>query len=170
MFTNVRLLVKHSIRAGVFFWSLFNAATMAADASHDINPALAGWLSPAEISTMGLDSLSASQQQQLADWIEAQVAVAASVGSRITGNDSASGEQSADAPNVIKANIMGDVFSWDGNARFKLDNGQVWAQRGSQKGRARLSSPAVVIEKNFFGFYVMTLVPSGHKIRVKQVK
>ena len=169
MFTNVRFMVKRPIKAAISRWVLCIATMAAATELSAARAELDDWMSPEQLRAMGLDKLSASQQQQLADWIEAQVAGASARGVE-TGSSVASGEPSPKAPRVIEAHIVGDVSSWDGNARFKLDNGQVWAQRGSERGSAMLSSPAVVIEKNFFGFYVMTLVPSGHKIRVTRVR
>ena len=169
MVTNVRFMVKRPIKAAVSRWVLCIATVIAATEFSTASAELGDWMSPEQLRAMGLDKLSASQQQQLADWIEAQIA-AASAGNVEAENGLVSGDSSPKAPSVIEAHIVGDVSSWDGNARFKLDNGQIWAQRGSERGSAMLSSPAVVIKKNFFGFYVMTLVPSGHKIRVTRVK
>ena len=170
MVTNVRFMVKRPIEAAIYRWVLCIVTIAGAtDLSATTGAELDDWMSPQQVRAMGLDKLSASQQQQLADWIEAQVAGASARGVE-AGSSVASGEPSPKAPRVIEAHIVGDVSSWDGNARFTLDNGQVWAQRGSERGSAMLSSPAVVIEKNFFGFYVMTLVPSGHKIRVTRVR
>ncbi len=168
MVTNVRFMVKRPIKVAISRWVLCIATIAAATELSATSAELGDWMSPQQMRAMGLDKLSSSQQQQLADWVEAQVAAAA--GGVEAGNSSASPDPSQKAPSVIEAYVVGDVSSWDGNARFKLDNGQVWAQRGSERGSAMLSSPAVVIEKNFFGFYVMTLVPSGHKIRVSRIQ
>jgi len=169
MFTNVRFMVKRPIKAAISRWVLCIATMAAATELSAARAELDDWMSPEQLRAMGLDKLSASQQQQLTDWIEAQVN-AASAGNVEAENGLTSGGSPQKTPSVIEAHILGDVSSWDGNARFKLDNGQVWAQRGSERGSAKLSSPAVVIKKNFFGFYVMTLVPSGHKIRVSRVR
>lgn len=169
MFTNVRLMVKRAIKAAISRRVLGVAAMLVATELCAASAELDDWMSPEQKRAMGLDNLSARQQQQLADWIEAQVAAAVG-GSAQTATGVVSGESTSKTPSVIEAHIVGNVSSWDGNARFKLDNGQIWAQRGSERGSATLSSPAVVIEKNFFGFYVMTLVPSGHKIRVTRVQ
>ena len=169
MVTNVRFMVKRPITAAISLWVFCIATTVAATELSAASAKLGDWMSPEQLRAMGLDTLSASQRQQLADWIQSQVA-ASSAGGGEAENGLASVESSPKAPSVIEAHIVGDVSTWDGNARFKLDNGQIWAQRGSERGSAMLSSPAVVIEKNFFGFYVMTLVPSGHKIRVTRVQ
>ena len=170
MVTNVRFMVKRPIEAAIYRWVLCIVTIAGAtDLSATTGAELDDWMSPQQVRAMGLDKLSASQQQQLTDWIEAQVN-AASAGNVEAENGLTSGGSPQKTPSVIEAHILGDVSSWDGNARFKLDNGQVWAQRGSERGSAKLSSPAVVIKKNFFGFYVMTLVPSGHKIRVSRVR
>lgn len=168
MVTNVRFTVKCPIKVAISRWVLCMATIAAATELSATSAELGDWMSPEQMRAMGLDKLSSSQQQQLADWVQAQIATA--TGGVEAGNSSASRDPSPKTPSVIEAYIVGDVSSWDGNARFKLDNGQVWTQRGSERGSAMLSSPAVVIEKNFFGFYVMTLVPSGHKIRVTRVR
>ena len=63
---------------------------------------------------------------------------------------------------------MGDISGWSGNAVFKLDNGQVWVQRGSERSNKQLSNPSVSVKQNFLGFYVMTFIDTGQKVRVKR--
>jgi hypothetical protein len=119
--------------------------------------------------SMGLDSLSQAQQSALAEWIKIKIEDIESATVQAGGPTNAQG-QTPKTDDVIKARIVGQVTKWSGDARFKLNNNQVWAQRGSERGSAKLSSPEVIIEKNFLGFHVMTLVPSGQKIRVKRVE
>ena len=54
---------------------------------------------------------------------------------------------------------------------FRLENGQVWRQR--LDGRYQYSgapNPAVRIDKNWLGFYRMTLVKEGRSIGVTRVR
>lgn len=169
MVTNGNFLVKHratSLAARLFSLHLL---TMASVAPCVADSALQDWMTPSEMNVMGLHSLSQAQQSALAEWIKIKIEDIESATMQ-AGGPSDPQRQSPKTDDVIKAQIVGQVTTWSGDARFKLDNNQVWAQRGSERGSAQLSSPEVIIEKNFLGFYVMTLVPSGQKIRVKRVE
>ena len=100
MVTNVRFMVKRPIEAAIYRWVLCIVTIAGAtDLSATTGAELDDWMSPQQVRAMGLDKLSASQQQQLADWIEAQVAGASARGVE-TGSSVASGEPSPKAPRV----------------------------------------------------------------------
>ena len=169
MVTNGNCLVKHRVTATTarLFW--LHLLMIASVAPCVADSELQDWMTPPEMDSMGLHSLSQGQQAALAEWIKAKIESIESAAIQAGGPSNTQG-RSAKTDDVIKAQIVGQVTTWSGDARFKLNNNQVWAQRGSERGSAKLSSPEVSIEKNFLGFYVMTLVPSGQKIRVKRVE
>ena len=169
MVTNGNCLVKHRVTswAARFFWLHLLLITSVAPCVADSE--LQDWITPLEMNSMGLHSLSQAQQSALAEWIKIKIESIESATVQAGGPPNTEG-RSAKTDDVIKTQIVGRVTTWNGDARFNLDNNQVWVQRGSERGSAKLSSPKVIIEKNFFGFYVMTLVPSGQKIRVKRVE
>ena len=169
MVTNGNRLVKHRVAtaAARLFWLHLLVVLPVAPCAAD--PELQDWMTPSEMDSMGLHGLSQTQQAALAEWIKVRIEDTESAAMQAGGPPN-SQRQTAETDNVIRAQIMGQVTTWSGDARFKLDNNQVWAQRGSERGGAKLSSPAVIIEKNFLGFYVMTLVPTGQKIRVKRIE
>ena len=169
MVTNGNCLVKHRVTslAARLFW--LHSLIIVSVAPCVADSALQDWMTPSEMDSMGLHSLSQAQQSALAEWIKIKIEDIESATVQAGGPTNAQG-QTPKTDDVIKARIVGQVTKWSGDARFKLNNSQVWAQRGSERGSAKLSSPEVIIEKNFLGFYVMTLIPSGQKIRVKRVE
>jgi hypothetical protein len=69
----------------------------------------------------------------------------------------------------VESRITGDFTGWTGETYFELENGQLWQQRLS--GRYRYEGPAnprVRIERNWLGFYRMTLVDTGRSIGVSR--
>ena len=85
-------------------------------------------------------------------------------------NDSSFVKEASETPDRIESYIVGELSGWDGNGVFKLANGQIWRQRGTEWSKSRLSNPPVIIEKNVFGFYVMKLTETGQRVRVKRVR
>ena len=169
MVTNGNCLVKHRVTSATvrLFW--LHLLTMVSVAPCVAGSELQDWMTPSEMNFLGLDNLSQAQQTALAEWIKIKVEGIESA-TMVAGGPPGSQRQAAKTDDLIRAHIVGQVTTWSGDARFKLNNNQVWAQRGAERGSAMLSSPTVIIEKNFLGFYVMTLIPSGQKIRVKRVE
>lgn len=121
------------------------------------------WLTNEQIETFGLGGLSRPQEQALSNWIGEQLAVKA----QLDAADAGQVRRDSTAKG-FEAKVMGDISGWSGNAVFKLDNGQVWVQRGSERSNKQLSNPSVSIKQNFLGFYVMTFTDTGQKVRVKR--
>jgi len=128
------------------------------------------WFSESEMKNLGLNTLSLEQQRALSDWISARVGTVELQTKEALKNDSEFIKSASATPNRIESNIVGEVTGWDGSAIFELTNGQIWRQRGTERSRRRLSNPAVVIEKNFLGFYIMSLPATGQKVRVKRIR
>lgn len=100
----------------------------------------------------GLDKLSAAQLAYLNDWLSRRQT------------------QQPAQPALISARILGAFEGWDGETRFRLDNGQVWQQRvgGRYRVPAR-TNPEVEIERSRFGYY-LKLVETGRTVGVHRVR
>ena len=145
--------------ACVFVVSLLPSEAQLADGSS----ALKTWLSEEQIQAFGLNALTADQKQALADWIGEKMADATQ-----EMVDEASQPRREETASEFEATVIGEVNGWSGRGVFKLDNGQVWVQRGSERSNKRISNPKVSIKRNFLGFYVMTFHSTGQKVRVKR--
>ncbi|MBN2069399.1 MAG: hypothetical protein JW739_07165 [Opitutales bacterium] len=77
-----------------------------------------------------------------------------------------------DTPDEIEcALIMEGKFSgWDGEAVFKLENGQIWKQVDKSSYYYPTSSPVVVIRKGAFGSYFLSIKGKGSKCKVVRIK
>ena len=138
--------------------SLPSEAQLAEDSS-----GLKTWFSEEQIQAFGLSALTPDQKQALSDWIDEKLADAAH-----KMEDEASQPRSEETASEFEATVIGEVNGWSGRGVFKLDNGQVWVQRGNERSNKRMSNPKVSIKQNFLGFYVMTFHSTGQKVRVKR--
>ena len=169
MFTKVNSAVKFMVSAMptlvyAISCTVFMVCSSVANSQPDSDYyGLEHWLTEEQIETFGLSGLSRPQEQALSNWIGAQLAVKAQM-------DVATGGQMRrdSTAKEFEAKVMGDISGWSGNAVFKLDNGQVWVQRGSERSNKQLSNPSVSVKQNFLGFYVMTFTDTGQKVRVKR--
>ena len=142
----------------IAFSSLPSVAQLADDSS-----GLKTWLTEEQIQTFGLNALSGDQQQALSDWIGDKLA-----GATHRQQGAASQPRREETASEFEATVIGEVNGWNGRGVFKLDNGQVWVQRGNERTNNRMSNPRVSIKQNFLGFYVMTFHSTGQKVRVKR--
>ena len=129
----------------------------------DDSSALKTWLSEEQIQAFGLNALTTDQKQALADWIGEKLADATQ-----EMVDEASQPRLEETESEFEATVIGEINGWSGRGVFKLDNGQVWVQRGNERSNKRMSNPKVFIKRNFLGFYVMTFQSTGQKVRVKR--
>lgn len=111
----------------------------------------------------GLDRLTARELGTLNDWLEGRLSDA-----REAARSSA--PASVEPPDEIRSSIDGEFTGWDGTTVFRLKNGQVWSQRTRGRWRHRATDPEVLIERNMFGFFRMTLLDEGRSIGVKLVR
>lgn len=169
MFTKVNSAVKFMVSAMptlvcAISCTVFMVCSSVANSQPDSDYyGLEHWLTEEQIETFGLSGLSRPQEQALSNWIGAQLAVKAQM------DAAAGGQMRRDSTaKEFEAKVMGDISGWSGNAVFKLDNGQVWVQRGSERSNKQLSNPSVSVKQNFLGFYVMTFTDTGQKVRVKR--
>ena len=169
MFTKVNSAVKFMVSAMptlvyAISCTVFMVCSSVANSQPDSDYyGLEHWLTEEQIETFGLSGLSRPQEQALSNWIGAQLAVKPQM------DAGAGGQMRRDSTaKEFEAKVMGDISGWSGNAVFKLDNGQVWVQRGSERSNKQLSNPSVSVKQNFLGFYVMTFTDTGQKVRVKR--
>lgn len=126
---------------------------------------LSSAMTPEEFARSGVTKLSDSERAVLEAWITRYAAGRAEDPSVLPEKDAAQKIERIDA------RILGDFSGWSGQTVFMLDNGQVWHQR--LPGKYRYSgppNPAVVISKNFLGFYVLTIGDTNRGIGVERVK
>lgn len=129
----------------------------------DDSSGLETWLTKEQIQAFGLNALSVDQKQALSDWIGDKLA-----GATQQQEGAASQPRREETASEFEATVIGEVNGWNGRGIFKLDNGQVWVQRGNERSNNRMSNPRVSIKQNFLGFYVMTFHSTGQKVRVKR--
>ena len=139
--------------------SLLPSEAQLADDSSGLNT----WFSEEQIQAFGLSALTPDQKQALSDWIDEKLADATH-----KMEDEASQPRREETASEFEATVIGEVDGWSGRGVFKLDNGQVWVQRGNERSNKRMSNPKVSIKQNFLGFYVMTFHSTGQKVRVKR--
>ena len=152
-------LYKKAVFAAVFAAGL--AASVAT--ADDKFPGVKALMNDAEFTETGLEKLSPEELKALDAWLV-----------RYTAGDAevlqASNEEVKNARRdyVVRARIKGEFDGWQGDTLFELDNGQVWRQRlGGRYVYRGESNPEVTIERNWAGFYRMTLVTTGRSVGVK---
>ena len=145
-------------------------------------PGVEKTMSAEEFAAAGLAKLSAEERAALNAWIarytgeetasevaeQVAVQVAAKVAEvRRLGVAAEPREVTAER---IVASIVPPFSGWSGRTQFTLDNGQVWRQRIDGRYRHSGDDTRVVIQRNFFGFHVMTLSGSGRAVGVERVR
>ncbi len=77
----------------------------------------------------------------------------------------------SDTPgNELHAQVVEPFRGWSGKTVFRLDNGQVWRQRIAGRYTYTGDDNRVVIRKNSWGFYEMTLVAEDRTVGVARVR
>ena len=151
-----------SLAVNTAFVIAFSSLPAEAQLTSDSN-GLKKWLTDEQIEAFGLGGLTADQEQDLSDWFDDKLADATQ---GQEGDPSQAHREETAAE--FEATVMGEIDGWSGKGIFKLDNGQVWVQRGNERSNKRMSNPRVSIKQNFLGFYVMTFHSTGQKVRVKR--
>ncbi len=70
----------------------------------------------------------------------------------------------------LDSKVIGLFRGWTGKTKFRLENGQVWQQRYSNKWTTKIDNPDVRITRNALGFYDMEILAKGRKIGVRRIK
>lgn len=138
-------------------------ALASASSAQDGFPGIKRLMSAEEFKATGLQGLSDTELKALDDWLL-----------RYTAGDAQLLQQSSKAVRQAKkefeveSRIVGNFTGWSGETRFQLENGQVWRQRINRTYRyAGPPNPLVRIDKNWAGYYRLTLVESGKSVGVK---
>lgn len=144
------------------------SATQAAEA-----PDISKLMTAEDYSAFGLDKLSEKERAQLSEWVAHYREGA------ITGPPAQkTPEQRAEAEVVedkelkigIVANVIPKFEGWSGKTIFRLDNGQIWKQRMSDKMRYSGDDYRVVITRNFIGKFSMEHVETGRSVGVQRLQ
>jgi hypothetical protein len=76
-------------------------------------------------------------------------------------------------PPRLVARVLPPFTGWEGRTVFRLDNGQVWRQRlpGRYVHQGGSEGPTeVVITRNMFGFFVLTVSSTGRGTGVERIQ
>jgi len=143
---------------------LLSTLTAAASAADQPFPGIKALMSEQEYRAAGIDKLSEEQRASLNAWL-IQYTVGEAPVLRQTNTEVKEAEQSL----TIEASIKQPFSGWSGKTVFKLDNGQRWRQRLDGRYAYHGEDTRVVIKKNFFGFYKMTVVSTGAAVGVSRI-
>lgn len=128
-------------------------------------------LSSDDFQRAGLNKLSPDELAVL-NQLLGRAEVPAEVVEENFGREQIKAERRAAAPDegaAISSFIKGEFSGWSGKTIFVLDNGQVWQQRVGGRYRYRADSPAVTINRERFGYYLLVNA-TGRKVGVKRVR
>lgn len=128
-------------------------------------PGVRQLMSEQQFREAGLHKLSDAEREALDRWL-----LDYTVGDAQELRRSNEAVQEAEEAVRIEASIKPPFRGWDGNTVFSLDNGQVWRQRLRGRYFHRGDDTSVVISKNLFGFWEMTMTSSGRTVGVTRVK
>lgn len=142
-------------------------------------------LSAEEAQKAGLGKLSAEELAYLNAWLTGDGATESAIGLRTESTPATSPASAAVAPGTadpfekpklpprLVARILPPFTGWEGGTEFRLDNGQVWRQRlpGRYVHQGGLESPTeVLITRNMFGFFVLTVPATGRGTGVERLR
>ncbi len=149
----------------IFTAFTFFIASLTALAADKPFPGVEALMSPDEYRAAGLDKLSPDERKALNQWLISYTVEEAPV-MRRSNEEVKEAEKSIQISAAIKQPFTG----WSGKTVFYLDNGQIWRQRLEGRHAYNGENTEVIIQKNFFGFYKMTLTATGSSIGVSRVK
>jgi len=128
-------------------------------------PGVRRLMSEAEFEATGLEKLSPDELEALDAWLLRYTA-----GDATLLLDTNEEVREAKEDHEVVSRIAGDFSGWSGTTVFRLANGQVWKQR--LQGRYRYEgppNPEVKIDRNWLGFYRLTVVETGRSVGVSPV-
>lgn len=139
--------------------------TLTATAAGEDFPGVKQLMSDETFREAGLHKLSEAERAALDQWL-----IDYTVGDAQELRRSNETVREAEEAVRIEARIKPPFRGWDGDTVFALDNGQVWRQRLRGRYFHRGDDTSVVISKNLFGFWEMTMTSSGKSVGVTRVK
>jgi hypothetical protein len=126
-------------------------------------PGIERLMSKEEFRATGLEKLTPEERKALDAWLLKYTAGEA----KILQSSEPVREAEDEEDFEIVSRITGDFTGWSGKTVFHLENGQTWVQR--LEGRYRYDgppNPEVRIDRNWLGFYRMTLIETGRRVGV----
>jgi hypothetical protein len=111
-----------------------------------------------EFEAAGLEKLSPQELGELNAWIRkhslATLATAApkpsTEAAAVPGKEDK--KKDDDERSTVTSKLVGTFSGWDGQTLFKLENGQIWAQKGKKKFHSKeIDNPVVTVEPSMFG-------------------
>jgi hypothetical protein len=142
---------------------ILSVAVLAADT--ESFPGVKNLMEADQYKAAGLDKLTPQERDVLNQWLIKYTAFEAPVILR-TNKEVKEVEKQFELTARIKQPFTG----WSGKTVFHLDNGEIWQQRLTGRYSYSKDDTAVLIDKNFMGFHVMTLISTGQSIGVKRIK
>lgn len=128
-------------------------------------PGIESLMSEEDFQATGLDQLTPAQLQALDRWL---LNYTGGAGQILQSNKAV---KTASKDFEITSRLSGSFTGWSGDTVFLLENGQRWRQRLS--GRYFYQgepNPAVKISRNFFGYYMMTLIDEDRAVGVSPIE
>lgn len=142
---------------------ILSVAAWAADT--ESFPGVENLMEADEYKAAGIDKLTPQERDALNQWLIKYTAFEAPV-IRRTNKEVKEVEKAFE----LTAHIKQPFSGWSGKTVFYLDNGEIWQQRLTGRYSYSNNDTAVLIDKNFMGFHVMTLIRTGQSIGVKRIK
>ena len=152
-----KLNVKKNVATA---FALLGCVAMASK-SDDGFPGLETLMPQQTFQAAGLEQLSSKELEVLNEWL---VGYTAGAGQLLQNNEAV---RRAQQTFEIRSRLTDPFDGWSGNTLFYLENGQRWRQRLSGRYVHRGGpNPEVIITRNVFGFYKLTLVEEGRGVGV----
>jgi hypothetical protein len=109
-----------------------------------------------EFAAAGLEKLSPQELVALNSWIRqhslATLATTAPMHAAEEAPVKEKKKKDDDDRSTVTSKMVGPFSGWDGQTLFKLENGQIWAQKGKKKFHSEeIDNPVVTVEPSLFG-------------------
>lgn len=129
-------------------------------------------MSASQFREAGLDKLSPDELAALNAWLQQNLGGASAIATLPAAQDRTGfSDNTSGSGGTVRSRLPGEFRGWGGKAVFKLENGQVWQQVGSDAwSGVRLENPAVLIEPGAFGSWRMKVEGYNTTTRVKRVR
>jgi hypothetical protein len=148
---------------------IIGASSVRAEEKATEFPGVEKSMSPKAFEEAGLNKLTPEERERLDDFIRRYVSSANQEAANTAVEHAVKENKVSSQPQVIESRILGPFHGYNGQSRFTLENGQVWAQ-SQQVTRAYspIDSPPVIIVKGGWGWRMYIL--GGGEIRVSRIK
>jgi hypothetical protein len=157
-----KLLRSAAARRCLVALSLAASGLVVPALADDDFPGVRRLMSDEEFRKTGLDGLTEQELEALDAWLLRYTAGDAEIL-----RETSDKVREAREDHEVVSRIVGDFEGWSGGTVFRLENGQVWEQRLDGRYRYRGEpNPEVRIDRNWLGFYRLTVIESGRSVGV----